>query len=274
MEAMVKQFKKSLDLYKQTGLTYAELQSAFKRIAAVINSRPVSARYGPRQEQSDPDYLEVITPNMLLTGRSGVDLPSREYSDDDSPGLRLAYREELERSWWARWKVQCFDSLLPTKALTTARRNVAVGDVVLISYQDKSKSVNFKLGIVETVEVDQDGLVRTCQVRYRLVRSDLPAEEMRIYFRGLQYRKLRALVQRLCVVLPVEEQEQPAFLSKFGFRDDSVVETDETLEEVSGSQNLLVKVDDVDEKIGIEEPRDLGEDDVEDVLMVVFLLLV
>ena len=63
--------------------------------------------------------------------------------------------------------MQCFDSLLPTKALNTARRNVAVGDVVLISYQDKSKSGTFKLGIVETVEVEQDGLVRTCQVRYR-----------------------------------------------------------------------------------------------------------
>ena len=82
-------------------MTYAELQSAFKRISAVINSRPVSTRYGPRQEQGDPDYLEVITPNMLLTGRSGVDLPSREYSDVDSLWLRLAYREELERYWRA-----------------------------------------------------------------------------------------------------------------------------------------------------------------------------
>ena len=88
---------------------------------------------------------------------------------------------------------------------------------------------------------------------------------MRIYFRGLKYKNLRALVQRLGVVLPVEEQEQPTFLSKFGFRDDSVVEADETLEEVSGSQNLLVKDNDVDEKIGIEEPRDFGNDDVEDV---------
>ena len=67
---------------------------------------------------SDPDYLELITPNMLLTGRTGVDLPMRDYSVDDTPGRRLAYRQELEEAWWQQWKIQCFDSLLPTKSWT------------------------------------------------------------------------------------------------------------------------------------------------------------
>ena len=75
---------------------------------------------------------------------------------------------------------------------------------------------------------------------------------MRIYFRGLKYKKLRAPVQRLCVILPVEEQEQPAFLSKFEFRDDSVVEIEEKLEEASSYQNLLVN-DDVDDNKGVEK---------------------
>ena len=224
VEALVKQFKRSLELYKQTGMSYAELQSAFKKIAAVLNSRPISARYGPRHEQCDPDYLELVTPNMLLTGRSGVDLPLREYTDDNTPGVRLAYREELERCWWERWKVQCFDSLLPTKSWTQERRGVVPGDVVLISYQDKSKTGTYRLGVVDNVEVDQDGLVRTCQVRYRLVRSDLPAEELRIYFRGLKFKNIRVPVQRLCVILPVEEQKQPAYLMKCG-NDGETVET-------------------------------------------------
>ena len=226
VEALVKQFKKSLDLYKQTGMNYAELQSAFKKIAAVLNSRPVSARYGPRHEQCDPDYLELVTPNMLLTGRSGVDLPMREYTDESSPSIRLAYREELERCWWERWKVLCFDSLFPTKSWTQERRGVAPGDVVLVSYQDKSKTGTYRLGVVDSVEVDQDGLVRTCQVRYRLVRSDLPAEQLRIYFKGLKFKSIRVPVQRLCVILPVEEQDQPAFLLKCKNND----ETNDVLE--------------------------------------------
>ena len=214
VEAQVKQFKKSLELYKQSGMTYAELQSAFKKIAAVLNSRPVSARYGPRHEQSDPDYLELVTPSMLLTGRSGVDLPIREYADESSPGQRLAYKEELEKCWWERWKVQCFDSLIPTTTWTHEKRSVAVGDVVLISYLDKSKTGTYRLGVVDSVEIDPDGLVRTCQVRYRLVRSDLPAKELRIYFKGLKFKNIRVPVQRLCVLLAVEDQGQPAFLMK------------------------------------------------------------
>ena len=54
---------------------------------------------------------------------------------------------------------------------------------MLISYSDKSKSGTYRLGIVEGVEWDTDNLVRTCEVSYRLVRSDLPADELRFYFK-------------------------------------------------------------------------------------------
>ena len=206
IESFVKRFKKSLALYQHSGLNYAELQSTFKKLASILNSRPISARFGPRHVESDPDYLEIITPNMLLTARTGVDLPLREYDDEDSPGRRLAYKQQLESDWWVQWKVQCFDSLLPTQAWHTEKRGVKVGDVVLISYSDQSKTGTFKLGRVTDIEIDDDNLVRTCTVSYRLIRSDLPPEEMRIYFNGIKYKEIRVPVQRLCVILPIEEQ--------------------------------------------------------------------
>ena len=112
----MKQFKWSLAMYKESNMSYAELQSVFKMIASVLNSRPISARYGPKHAEADPDFLEVITPNMLLTGRSGVDLPVKVYSDEEKPSKRLAYKENLENSWWNQWKIQSFDSLLPTQS--------------------------------------------------------------------------------------------------------------------------------------------------------------
>ena len=76
----------------------------------------------PKKVHSDQaDYLELVAPNMLV---------------------------ELG------WKVQCFASLLPTQE----KRGTAPGDVDLISYQDKSKTGTCRLGIVDSVEVDQDGL--------------------------------------------------------------------------------------------------------------------
>ena len=63
-----------------------------------------------------------------------------------------------------------------------------------------------RFGRVESVQVDKDGIVRTCTVQYRIVRADLPMEDMRIYFKGLAFKFLRVPVQRLVVILPVEEQ--------------------------------------------------------------------
>ena len=127
-------------MHKETGLNYAELESLFRRIAAILNSRPISAKYGSRQMDAEPDYLEVITPNMLLTGRSAMALPSREFTDESCPLRRLAHRLELERAWWDRWSVNCFDSLLPcpSQKWTKEVRSLKIGDLVLIKYSDKS----------------------------------------------------------------------------------------------------------------------------------------
>ena len=46
------------------------------------------------------------------------------------------------------------------------------------------------------------------------MRSDLPAKELRIYFNGLKFKNIRVPVQRLCVLLAVKDQGQPAFLMK------------------------------------------------------------
>ena len=67
---------------------------------------------------------------------------------------------------------------------------------------------------MESVEVDLDGLIRTCVVGYRIVRSDMPVEELRLYYKGLKFKRIRVPVQRLIILLPVEEQEEPSYLSK------------------------------------------------------------
>ena len=122
------------------------------------------------------------------------------------------------------------------------KRGVKQGDVVLISYSEKSKSGTFRLGIVEQVEVDDDGLVRTCTVGYRLVRSDLPPEEQRLYYKGLKYKQIRVPVQRLCVILPIEEHKEPGYLTRGG-QDDQIVKDDfveeKNVVEESGDEGIV-----------------------------------
>ena len=171
VEIFVKKFKKSFEiLYSKTRLNYAEMSCAVKRIANVLNDRPLSVQKSMNQ-YPDADFLSPITPNMLLTGRSGSRAPvERDVNYDEVPEERLSFVEELELAWWCQYKVQYFASLIPTQKWIKEKRNMRVDDLVLIEYRSKSAPGTYRIGRVKEVEVDDDLLVRTCTVTYKLVK--------------------------------------------------------------------------------------------------------
>ena len=202
-EAFVKKFKLSFrHLYKDTRFNYAELNCAIKRISKILNDRPVSAQR-TSSDSTDEDFLRPLTPNMLLTGRNATGPPA-EYTEVDDPHLRKSFIEELEAAWWYQYKVQCFDSLIPTRKWLEARRNMKVGDVVLIQYSSKSAPGTYRLGRVTAVERDEDNLVRTCLVRYHLLKPI--TNDNRKSTDDVVRKELRVPIQRLILILPVEEQ--------------------------------------------------------------------
>ena len=142
---------------------------------------------------------------MLITGRSGSYPPVECEDSSDIPMERLSYIEELERSWWYQYKVQYFTSLIPTQKWLKAKRNMCPGDIVLIEYKSKSFPGSYRLGRVKDVEVDpNDNLVRTCTVVYKLVKPS--ARNSRDIFKDITSKEIRLPVQRLILILPVEEQ--------------------------------------------------------------------
>ena len=96
-------------------------------------------------------------------------------------------------------KVQCFDSLAPTRKWIDAKRNLSVGDIVLIQYSSKSAPGTYRLGRVREVEIDADGLVRTCTVQYHLCKGGAKPDYVR--------KEVRVPTQRLVLILPIEEQD-------------------------------------------------------------------
>ena len=203
VEIFVKKFKKSFELlYAKTRMNFAEMSCAVKRVANVLNDRPLSVQKSLSQ-YPDEDFLLPITPNMLVTGRSGS-LPPAACEESDVPEDRLSYIEELERAWWYQYKVQHFSSLIPRQKWLSAERNLSPGDVVLIEYKSKSFPGTYRLGRVKDVEVDDDGLVRTCTVVYKLIKT--PMNNVNDVVRGVTTKEIRVPTQRLVLILPVEEQ--------------------------------------------------------------------
>ena len=61
------------------------------------------------------------------------------------------------------------------------------------------------MGKVVDVEIDQDKLVRTCTVQYSLIQN--LSEAARLTYKGVTKKIIRVAVQRLVLILPVEEQD-------------------------------------------------------------------
>ena len=203
-ESFVKKFKLSFThLYQDSNLNFAELSCAVKRIANVLNHRPVSVQR-TKSDAHDDDFLAPLTPNMLITGRSSDTAPRDCLNFTDDPHMRKSFLDELEQAWWFQFKVQYFDSLIPTRKWIDSSRNVAVGDVVLLQYASKSTPGTYRLGRVTAVETDEDGLVRTCTVRYSLVKA--VTKDNRNTVDDVTRKEVRVAVQRLVMILPVEEQ--------------------------------------------------------------------
>ena len=104
-ESFVKKFKHSfLHLYQNTKFDFAELSVAVRRIANILNHRPISVQR-TKSDSKDEEFLSPLTPNMLLTWRNASG-PPRDYVDVEEPQARHSFIQELEAAWWYQYKVQ------------------------------------------------------------------------------------------------------------------------------------------------------------------------
>ena len=146
---------------------------------------------------------------MMLTGRANTEIPIRNYDNSSNPLVRMEYVQRVVTEWWEQFKVQNFSSLVPTQKWQLERRNIRVGDIVLVQYTTKSSPGTYRLARVKEVEVDSvDGLVHTCTVVYSLLAELSYAD--RAKYKGITKKELRVPVQRLVLILPVEDVEGDA----------------------------------------------------------------
>ena len=98
--------------------------------------------------------------------------------------------------FWKKMIRNYFPSLIVRQEWHTKHRNVAVGDIVMIQDANSIRG-QWKLGRVSNVEKSKDGFVRNCHVKYKLFDSDTLINK--------KFTTIRRAVQRLIVVLPIEE---------------------------------------------------------------------
>ena len=117
---------------------------------------------------------------------------------------KLRFRERCLREWWKSWYAGVFDQLFIRSRWKQSLRNVQVGDIVVMRNTGKLTPGDFRRGKVTQADPDHDGLVRTVIVQMYRPDSRRPVA----HYQGEGHVQVRLAVQRLVILVPVEEQDQ------------------------------------------------------------------
>lgn len=141
-------------------LNDASLRAFLYEAMAIINSRPLTVN-----NLSDPLSLEPLTPNHLLTMKTVKVLPPPgEFVREDMYGKkRWRHVQYLAEQFWSRWRKEYLANIALRQRWHTPRRNLQVGDIVMMKGEDAHRN-EWRLGRVSETTTDKDGLVRRVKV--------------------------------------------------------------------------------------------------------------
>ena len=160
----------------------------------MCNERPL----GLSKPREDGTY-DLITPNNLLLGRSQNILPDDAGLADSLP-ISSRYRlvRHVTDVFWQQWSQQVSPGLVVRQKWHKRERNLCVGDLVLICEQSKVKA-KYKMGVVDEVTENRQGVVRSALVRYCVVEKNPHGKDI------VTTTYVKRSVQRLVLVMPLEE---------------------------------------------------------------------
>ena len=203
-EAMIKSTKKQLNAcLAEKSFTKGEMDTVLAEISAIINSRPLGRRPGEDVMTGGP-----ITPLHLLSGRASIHTPEVQFSVDSSLVKRLQFIDQTTSEFWRKWHEQVFENLVPNYQWNTQKRNVRVGDVVLVKESNVLKG-EYRLAKVKEAKAGSDGRVRRVVLEYKILKKDKNSvKSASDDLKNTQFRTTERSVQSVVIIVPVESVEE------------------------------------------------------------------
>ena len=136
------------------------LLTIMTEVEKILNDRPLT------KLSEDPKDLEALTPNHLLLSHRNHCLAPGDFSTASADKYTRCWRQAqyLSNIFWRRWVDEYLLSLQERQKWFRPHRNLAVGDVVLITDQHSPRG-QWPMAIVEEVIADRDGDVRQATLR-------------------------------------------------------------------------------------------------------------
>lgn len=148
------------------------LHTVFCETEAIINSRPIT------KASLDPNDLEALTPNHLLLLKTSSTLPPGVFQPTDIYAHRrwkqVQYMSDL---FWRRWIKEYLPQLQERQRWTGVRRNLSVGDLVIIMDSTAPRN-SWPVGRVLQTFPDRRGFVRQVRIKTRSSCLDRPITKL------------------------------------------------------------------------------------------------
>ena len=186
-------------------LDFHQMSATLSLVASILNSRPLSVR-----TTTEGDFI-AVSPRDVLLGRAGRSMRRLEnelnqldnFESDQSLDRIEDSQAKIIAEWRSKWLSQVFPDLVPRTKWKQAVRNLRVGDIGVLRYENKLGPDSWRLARIAKADPDDDGLVRTIQVQFR---------PRHVRDKGKAFKSKKPLVmsigvQRFAVMLPVEEQD-------------------------------------------------------------------
>ena len=159
-ERLIRSVRKFLYiLIKDSAVTLDDegLITLFCEVESILNNRPIT------NVPNVPCDLEALTPNHLLHLKSGKNICPGDFENDCYSRKRWRQIQFLSTIFWKRWLKEYLPRLQERQKWCVTKRNVIVGDIVLIVESNIKNS--YCLGKVTKVLKDKIGHVRSVEVK-------------------------------------------------------------------------------------------------------------
>lgn len=159
-ERLIKSAKVALrSILNHRSVSEEVLTTAMTGVEALLNARPLT------HVSVNPTDLEALTPNHFLHGRAH---PQVHFDNGDAAGgiskRRWLESQTLISHFWNRWLQEYVPNLIERRKWLRPRRNLAVGDIVLVVIPNVSRGT-WPLGRIVRVFPGADGVIRSAEVK-------------------------------------------------------------------------------------------------------------
>ena len=186
-ESLVRSVKKAInEIMSEQRVSYNELLTIFFESANLVNERPIGMKPSKYQD------FTYLCPNDLLLGRSTSRVPSGPFSENKPLIKRFLFIQSLIHSFWKKWTSKYFPNLLIQEKWHHSKRNIMIGDIVIIQDSDLPRG-QWKLGKVVKTIPGIDQRVRRIEIQYKNKNSDT-------------FVTIERAVQKVAVVLPIDDE--------------------------------------------------------------------